>query len=87
MEWISKYQSRIVTAAEAVQHIQDNQRLFLTGNVSVPRKLLDALVAHAPNLKNVEIVQALTIGAQDYASPSMEGHLRINTIFISANVR
>lgn len=87
MEWISRYQSRIVSAAEAVQHIEDNQRLFLTGNVSVPLKLLDALVGYAPNLKNVEIVQALTIGAQDYAAPAMEGHLRINTMFISANVR
>ena len=87
MEWISRYQSRIVSAADAVKQIQDNQRIFLTGNVSVPLNLLGALVNHAPNLKNVEIVQALTIGAQDYAAPAMEGHLRINTMFISANVR
>jgi acetyl-CoA hydrolase len=59
----------------------------MTGNVSVPIKLLAALVDHAPNLKDVEIVQALTIGAQDYAAPEMAGHLRINTIFIDSNVR
>jgi 4-hydroxybutyrate CoA-transferase len=87
MEWISKYQSRVVTAEEAVRQVQDEHRVFLTGNVSVPIKLLEALVEYAPNLKGVEIVQALTIGTESYASPSMEGHLRINTIFISANVR
>jgi len=87
MSWISKYTSRVVTAETAVQHIQSNQRLFLTGNVSVPHKLLEALVDYAPNLENVEIIQALTIGAQDYASPEMTGHLRINTIFVSENVR
>jgi len=87
MDWINRYKSRIVTAEEAVRVIQDNQRLFLTGNVSVPHKLLAALVEYAPNLKNVEICQALTIGAQDYAAPNMEGHIRVNTIFISANVR
>ena len=87
MSWISKYTSRVVTAENAVQKIQSNQRLFLTGNVSVPHKLLEALVEYAPNLENVEIIQALTIGAQDYASPEMKGHLRINTIFVSENVR
>ena len=87
MSWISRYTSRVVTAENAVQNINSNQRLFLTGNVSVPHKLLEALVDYAPNLENVEIIQALTIGAQDYASPEMKGHLRINTIFVSENVR
>jgi acetyl-CoA hydrolase len=87
MEWISKYQSRIITAKEAVTHIKSGNRLFLTGNVSVPNKLLAALVDYAPNVEDVEIIQALTIGAQDYAAPDMEGHLRVNTIFVSANVR
>ena len=87
MEWINKYTSRIVTAKEAVKNIQSNQRLFLTGNVSVPHKLLEALVDYAPNVTDVEIVQALTVGTHDYASPEMTGHLRINTIFVSENVR
>jgi acetyl-CoA hydrolase len=87
MEWINKYQSRVVTAQEAVKNIKDGQRLFLTGNVSVPLRLLAALVEYAPNLKDVEIIQALTLGAHDYANPEMAGHLRVNTIFISENVR
>ena len=81
------FQSRIVTAEEAVRHIQDCNRLFLTGNCSVPQKTLAALVKHAPNLNNVEICQALTVGPADYIGPDMEGHLRVNTMFISANIR
>jgi 4-hydroxybutyrate CoA-transferase len=87
MDWTSIYQSRIVTAEEAVHCIESNQRIFLTGNVSVPQKCLAALVEYAPNLENVEICQALTIGPADYVKPEMEGHLRVNTLFISANVR
>jgi acetyl-CoA hydrolase len=87
MDWTSIYQSRIVTAEEAVRCIESNQRIFLTGNVSVPQKCLAALVEYAPNLENVEICQALTIGPADYVKPEMEGHLRVNTLFISANVR
>jgi acetyl-CoA hydrolase len=55
--------------------------------VSVPQKVLSALVEYAPNLENVEVCQALTIGPADYVKPEMEGHLRVNTLFISHNVR
>jgi len=87
MDWNSIYQSRIVTAQEAVRAIKSETRIFLTGNVSVPQKVLAALVEYAPNLHNVEICQALTIGPADYVNPDMEGHLRVNTLFISQNVR
>lgn len=87
MDWNSIYQSRITTPQEAVRCIKSNTRIFLTGNVSVPQKALAALVEYAPNLENVEICQALTIGGADYVKPEMEGHLRVNTLFISHNVR
>jgi 4-hydroxybutyrate CoA-transferase len=81
------YHSRVKTAEEAVCHIKSNMRLFMTGNCSVPKALLSALVDYAPNLENVEICQALTIGPADYVQPGMEKHLRVNTMFISANIR
>ena len=87
MDWTSIFKSRIVTAEEAVRCVKSGDRIFLTGNVSVPQKCLGALVEYAPNLENVEICQALTIGPADYVKPEMEGHLRVNTLFISHNVR
>jgi len=81
------YQSRTVTAEEAVRKIQSGNRVFLTGNCSVPQKVLAALVEYAPSLSNVEICQALSVGPADYVSPAMEGHLRVNSMFISANIR
>lgn len=81
------YQSRIVTAEEAVKKIQSGERVFLTGNCSTPQTVLAALVKHAPNLRDVEICQALSVGPADYVSPEMEGHMRVNTMFISANIR
>ena len=81
------YQSRVVTPEEAVKKIQSGQRVFLTGNCSTPQTVLAALVKHAPNLKDVEICQALSVGPADYVSPEMEGHMRVNTMFISANIR
>ncbi|MCS6907136.1 MAG: acetyl-CoA hydrolase/transferase C-terminal domain-containing protein [Anaerolineales bacterium] len=87
MDWIKQYQSRVVTAEEAVRQIKSNQRVFLTGNCSVPQKLLAALVEYAPHLENVEICHALTVGPADYVKPELQGHLRVNTMFISSNVR
>jgi 4-hydroxybutyrate CoA-transferase len=87
MDWHSIYQSNVTTAEEAVRVIKSGNRIFMTGNVSVPQKLLAALVKYAPELTNVEICQALSIGSADYVQPEMEGHLRVNTLFISPNVR
>ncbi|MBE9524598.1 MAG: acetyl-CoA hydrolase/transferase family protein [Chloroflexi bacterium] len=85
--WNKIYEDRIVSAEEAVRKIESGQRLFLTGNCSVPKKVLAALVDYAPNLENVEICHALTVGPADYVAPRMEGHLRVNTMFISGNIR
>jgi acetyl-CoA hydrolase len=87
MDWTTQYQARVVSAEEATACIKSGNRVFMTGNVSVPQQLLAALVAAAPGLHDVEICQALSVGAADYVSPEMEGHLRVNTLFISANVR
>jgi 4-hydroxybutyrate CoA-transferase len=85
--WQATYQSRITTAEEAVAVIKSGDRVFLTGNASVPLQLLAALVKRAPELENVEICHPLAICPSEYVSPEMAGHLRVNTMFISANVR
>jgi acetyl-CoA hydrolase len=87
MDWTAQYQSRVTSAEEAIKSVKSGNRIFMTGNVSVPQKLLAALVGHAPNVRDIEICQALSVGPNDYVNPSMMGHLRVNTLFISDNVR
>jgi 4-hydroxybutyrate CoA-transferase len=81
------YHNRLCSADMAVEAIKSHDRVFMTGNCSVPRELLGALVRRAPTLEDVEIVQVLTIGPAEYVAPEMEGHLRVNSLFISHNVR
>ncbi len=85
--WSRIYESKVTTAEEAVKVIRPGDRIFLTGNCSVPRVLLEALVNRGPELENVEICHALTLGASDYVEPDMEGHIRVNALFIGPNVR
>jgi acetyl-CoA hydrolase len=70
-----------------VRAIASGNRVFLTGNCSVPQQVMAALVTYAPELTDVEITQVLTVGDADYVSPEMEGHIRVNTLFVSHNVR
>jgi acetyl-CoA hydrolase len=87
MNWLELHRERVQTAEQAARHIQSGQRVFLTGNCSVPQTVLAALTARANELTDVEIVQVLTVGSADYVAPEMAGHLRANTLFISDNVR
>ncbi len=87
MSWIEEYTSKVTTAEKAVSVIKSHDRIFMTGNCAVPQRLLSRLVERAPSLEDVEIVQVLTIGRADHVGPGMEGHLRVNTLFISDNVR
>jgi acetyl-CoA hydrolase len=84
---MNQYHELMVTADQAVALIQSHTRVFLSGNCSVPREVLAALVKRAPSLSEVEILQVLTVGDADYVAPEMSGHLRVNTLFISDNVR
>ncbi len=86
--WMEIYQNKVTTAEKAVRAIQSGMRLFLTGNCSVPRCVMAALVEYAPAFeKPVEIVQVLTFGSADYVAPGMEKYIRVNTTFISSDVR
>ncbi len=89
MNWEKIYHNKLTTAEEAIQAIKSGDRVFLTGNCSVPQKLLKALVNRARNddIHDVEIVQVLTIGDAEYVEPGLEKYIRVNTLFISDNVR
>jgi 4-hydroxybutyrate CoA-transferase len=87
MNWIDSHRDRLCTAEQAAALIQSNSRVFLSGNCSVPRQVLAALVERAPALTGVEIIQVLTIGNASYVAPELAGHLRVNTLFISDDVR
>ena len=83
MSWMDVYRERVTDAGEAVSRVQSGHRVFMTGNCAVPQVLMDALVARAPGLRDVEVCNILTFGRAPAADPSMAGHLRINTMFIS----
>ena len=53
MNWTNLYEARVTTAEAAVEAIQSGQRVFLTGNASVPQTTLAALVQRAADSDEV----------------------------------
>src|SRR6187551_1406214 len=78
---------RIVTAQEAVAGIQSGEQLYLQCAAATPEVLLDALVARAPELRDVSIVHLHTEGPGPHLAPEMAPHFRHRALFIGPNAR
>jgi 4-hydroxybutyrate CoA-transferase len=87
MNWISDYKRKVMTATQAIDVVQSDQRVYIHPGCAEPEVLVEALIASAPRLRNVELVHMLTMGNADYIKPEMEGHFRHNAMFVGANVR
>ncbi len=87
MTWQEEYRRKMVSATEAVQYIHSGMRVYIHSGCAEPETLVEAMVARAPFLKNVETVHFMTAGRADYTAPEMEGHFRQNSLFMGANVR
>ncbi|MFN8377196.1 MAG: acetyl-CoA hydrolase/transferase C-terminal domain-containing protein [Anaerolineae bacterium] len=85
--WHYLYSERLCSAEHALRSVHSGNRVFLTGNASVPRTLAAALIQRARSLHDVEIAQVLTVGNLGCVDPEMEGHLRVNSMFVSEDVR
>lgn len=74
-------------AAQAVQCIRSGDHLFIGSGCAEPQTLVRALVARAPELRDVEIFHLLTRGDAPYVDAAHERSFRHNAFFIGANVR
>ncbi|MEZ6188767.1 MAG: acetyl-CoA hydrolase/transferase C-terminal domain-containing protein [Planctomycetota bacterium] len=75
------------TAAEALSRVQSGQRVFLHGGVATPLVLVDALVAQAARLRDVELIHLHTEGPGRYADPELAESFRVANLFVGGNMR
>jgi 4-hydroxybutyrate CoA-transferase len=87
MSWESLYQEKITDADTALSRIQSGEQVYLAGGAGVPITLIDALMARAPELRDVKLIHILTFAAAPYSWPEYEGSFRVNALFIGPNVR
>jgi len=87
MSWMDIYRSRVTTAEQAVRDIRSGDCVWVHPGCNTPKRLIDAMVARAPELENVEVAHILTLAEAPYAAPGMEPHFRHRALFAGANVR
>jgi acyl-CoA hydrolase/GNAT superfamily N-acetyltransferase len=82
-----KAKQRWMTAAEALAPLRSGMRVFIGSGCAAPQTLVEALVARAREVYDVEIIHILTHGPALYARPELSEHFRQNSMFIGGNVR
>mgnify|MGYP006292761031 CR=1 FL=1 len=85
--WQERYADAVSTAAEAVAEIRPGQRVFVGTGCAQPQELVRALTARSKQLTDTEIVHLLTLGEAPYAHNKLSAHFKVNSFFISENVR
>lgn len=76
-----------MSAETALKQVRDGDRVVVGHACGEPPTLVEALVARAPEIKNVEIVHMVAMGPAKYAQPGMEGSFRHNSLFVGAATR
>src|SRR5512141_956628 len=78
---------RIVSPDEAVAGIRSRDQIYIQCAAAAPSFLLDALVARAPELRDVSMVHLHTEGPGPHMAPDMAEHFRHRALFIGPNAR
>ncbi|MCB1170860.1 MAG: acetyl-CoA hydrolase/transferase family protein [Leptospiraceae bacterium] len=84
MEWKPHYDSRKISPTQAAAHVNSGQKVFISGNASMPRALIAALAERAPELKDVELNHLLTFGDDPFKD---HNGVRDNAWFLGPAIR
>lgn len=87
MTWKEIYESKKVTAEEAIKAIRDNDKIVTGFACGEPFAIERALVDNYENYHNVEITNMLTLGDSPWCRPEMKGHFKLNCMFASSSNR
>ncbi|HVH06322.1 MAG TPA: acetyl-CoA hydrolase/transferase C-terminal domain-containing protein [Myxococcota bacterium] len=85
--WASLYRSKLASAREAVRVVRSGDRVWLHPGCCNPEPLVHALAARAEELRDVELVHLMTLGAAPTADPRHAASFRHCALFTGANVR
>ena len=83
----TKEKMKLVTAQEAVSHIQSNSRIYVQCAAATPSVLMHSIVARAHDLRNVEMCHLHTFGEAPYTDIQYKDSFFTNSFYIGANAR
>lgn len=87
MYWKEIYESKRVTAEEAIQAINDGDKVVTGFACGEPTGIIEAMIKNYEDFHNVEIINMLTLGDSPWVRPEMKGHFKLNCLFASPSNR
>jgi 4-hydroxybutyrate CoA-transferase len=87
MNWESIFRRKVTDVDTALKNIQSGNRVYMAGGAGVPKELITGLIRRAPDIRDVELTHILTFAEAPYVEPQFQESIRVNALFIGANVR
>jgi len=78
---------KYTTPEQAVLYVESGSRVFVHGSAATPLILINALLARAGSVKNVELTSISLYGKIDWNFPEVLENFYLNSLFVSDNVR
>jgi acyl-CoA hydrolase/RimJ/RimL family protein N-acetyltransferase len=86
-DWMEKYKSKITSAVSAMKLVKSGYNIFIGTGCAEPQYLVNSLVENSSAIRDAHIIQLLTMGAAPYTDEKFRDRFKLNTFFISENVR
>ncbi len=86
-DWRTTFAARMLTAEDAAKKVKSGDKVGVSGYLSDPTALVNALVNRADELSDVEIIHGMTPGDAPYVQPGMETHFIHNSMYMGGVVR
>ena len=87
MDWLADYKKKLCSAEQAMARVRSGDRVVFAHASGEPLELVDALVARASELRDVEIVHMVAMGKGEYAKPEYAQSFYHNSVFVGATTR
>src|SRR5919197_817048 len=78
---------RLCTPQEAAALVRSGDKIAISANANTPRVWLEALLARAEQLEDVEIMHMRLVGAVPTATPALARHIRFNPLLVPEALR
>ncbi len=85
--WRDIYNSKLVSAKEALSHIEKGSRVITGHAASEPKHLVDVMAENYEMFENIELCHVVSLGEGKLTKPELKGHINFNSLFLSAGTR
>lgn len=87
MEWKEEYSRKLVSAKEAISHINDGDKVVMSFGCGEPRALVRAMRENYKDFKEIQIINMLLLGKTPWVDEEVKGHFSYNSFFASGTNR